>query len=146
MKSIEIQCSNCGKHFEVIPFNEVPDAMYASGCRATGVFYCSDCVRTWKDRNGKEFYEQYNNPRKMFEDWWNDTVDRQCKEENGDNVEELERAKSVIKDLMTDRYGSKCDFCIQDNNQDARCRKYFPGSGEWCCENAAWNGKIFEEL
>lgn len=61
-------------------------------------------------------------------------------------VEELERAKSVIKDLMTDRYGSKCEFCIQDNNPDARCRKYFPGSGEWCCDNAAWNGKVFEEL
>lgn len=146
MNNIECQCSNCGKRTLISNHHGASEAMYEGGYRATGAFYCAECVRTWKDRNGKEFDEQYKNPRKMFEDWWNDTVDRQCKEENGDIVEELERAKSVIKDLMTDRYGSKCEFCIQDNNPDARCRKYFPGSGEWCCDNAAWNGKVFEEL
>ncbi len=146
MNNIECQCSNCGKRILISNHHGASEAMYEGGYRATGAFYCAECVRTWKDRNGKEFDEQYKNPRKMFEDWWNDTVDRQCKEENGDIVEELERAKSVIKDLMTDRYGSKCEFCIQDNNPDARCRKYSPGSGEWCCDNAAWNGKVFEEL
>lgn len=145
MKSIEIQCSNCGKHFEVIPFNEVPDAMYASGCRATGVFYCSDCVRTWKDRNGKEFDEQYNNPRKMFEDWWNDTTEQQCKEADRSLAEKLDRANSAIKDLLTERYGSKCQFCVHNNELEARCGNR-AGYGSWCCEHAAWNGKVFEEL
>lgn len=65
------------------------------------------------------------NSRKMFEDWWNQTVEQKSKETDRSNYEELERAKSAIKDLMTDRYGSKCEFCIHDNNPDARCRKYF---------------------
>lgn len=146
MNNIECQCSNCGKHFMVTPDPEMTKVMYVAGYRATGVPYCPDCVKTWKDRNRKEFDEQYKNSAKMFENWWNDTVRQQDKETDRDIYNELERAKSAIKDLMTDRYGSKCEFCIQDNNPDARCRKYFPGSGEWCCENAAWNGKVFEEL
>ena len=146
MTKMRYQCSNCGKRFETKVERGVPEEMYAAGCMATGAFYCPDCVRTWKDRNGEEFDEQYKNSRKMFEDWWNQTVEQKSKETDRSNYEELERAKSAIKDLMTDRYGSKCEFCIHDNNPDARCRKYFPGSGEWCCENAAWNGKVFEEL
>lgn len=93
MNNIECQCSNCGKRILISNHHGASEAMYEGGYRATGAFYCAECVRTWKDRNGKEFDEQYKNPRKMFEDWWNDTVDRQCKEENGDIVEELERAK-----------------------------------------------------
>lgn len=54
------------------------------------------------------------------------------------------RAELVIKDLLTDRYGSKCQFCIHNDNPDAGCIKD-PGSGCWCEEHAAWNGKIFED-
>lgn len=54
--------------------------------------------------------------------------------------EELKEAKETIRKLLCSEYGSSCQFCIQDNNENAMCRKV-GGSGSWCCENAAWNGK-----
>lgn len=54
------------------------------------------------------------------------------------------RAELVIKDLLTDRYGFECQFCIHDDNPDAGCVKD-SGSGRWCEEHAAWSGKIFED-
>lgn len=54
--------------------------------------------------------------------------------------EELKEAKETIRKLLCSEYGSSCQFCIQDNNENAMCRKV-GGSGGWCCENAAWNGK-----
>lgn len=55
------------------------------------------------------------------------------------------RAELTIKDLLTKRYGSPCQFCVQDDNPDAGCVRY-SGSGAWCEKHAAWNGKIFEDL
>lgn len=55
-------------------------------------------------------------------------------------LKELDIAKEAIRKLLCNEYGSSCQFCIQDNNENAMCRKV-AGSGGWCCENAAWNGK-----
>lgn len=54
--------------------------------------------------------------------------------------EELKEAKETIRKLLCSEYGSLCQFCIQDENEGAMCRKV-GGSGSWCCENAKWNGK-----
>lgn len=80
---INYQCSNCGKMFESSPIPGVPQGMYYSGCRVVGnAFYCKDCVKTWKERNGKEFDEQYKNTQKMFANWWNRTVENQEKDKS----------------------------------------------------------------
>ena len=58
---IHYQCSNCGQKFQTSAMIGVPDGMYISGCRAVGdAFYCEECVKTWADRNGKPFDEQYD--------------------------------------------------------------------------------------
>jgi hypothetical protein len=60
----------------------VPDGMYISGCRAVGdAFYCEECVKTWADRNGKPFDEQYKDPIGMFTKWWNRLVDEVARAE-----------------------------------------------------------------
>lgn len=98
---IHYQCSNCGKRFQTSAIPGVPDGMFRCGCRVVGdAFYCEDCVKTWKERNGEEFDKQYKNPLGMFQKWWNREVERQaeieCKEvksykilENGDYMESL---------------------------------------------------------
>lgn len=69
---IHYQCSNCGKRFVASPIPEMPQEMYYSGCRVVGnAFYCGDCVKTWKERNGEAFDKQISNPKKQFSDWWN---------------------------------------------------------------------------
>lgn len=83
MMKISYQCSNCGQKFQVRAMVGVPDGMYISGCRAVGdAFYCEDCVKTWADRNGKPFDEQYAMPAKMFTRWWNNMVDEQARLES----------------------------------------------------------------
>lgn len=80
---IHYQCSNCGQKFQSSAIPGVPDGMYISGCRAVGdAFYCEDCVKTWADRNGKPFDEQYKYPIKMFTRWWNSMVDEQARLES----------------------------------------------------------------
>lgn len=64
------------------------------------------------------------------------TVD-ECREA----FEQLKIAKEAIRKLLCSEYGSSCQFCIQDENEDAMCRKV-GGSGSWCCENAKWNGRL----
>ena len=77
---IRYQCSNCAKRFQVSAIPGVPDGMYLNGCRVVGdAFYCEDCVKTWKSRNGEEFDIQYKEPKKMFTKWWNRIVDEQAK-------------------------------------------------------------------
>lgn len=53
---IELQCSNCGKKEKMLR----PTNFWKYGWRFTGVPYCPQCVKTWKERNGKEWNEQYN--------------------------------------------------------------------------------------
>ena len=52
---IELQCSNCGKRT-----NYKPMLFWKMGWRFTGVPYCPHCVKTWKERNGKEWNEKYD--------------------------------------------------------------------------------------
>ena len=52
---IELQCSNCGTRLSLNPTD-----FWKYGWRYTGVPYCSKCVKTWKERNGKEWNEEYN--------------------------------------------------------------------------------------
>ncbi len=74
-KKIFIQCSNCGFHFEVRPMCGICEGMYYSGNRAVGsAFYCEECVKTWKDRNGRDFDDDIENPSKQFVNWWNNKV------------------------------------------------------------------------
>lgn len=76
---IQYTCSNCGKHFQTSAMVGVPEGMYLLGCRVVGdAFYCEDCVKTWNERNGKEFDDQYKDPKGMFAKWWNRTVDIQA--------------------------------------------------------------------
>lgn len=58
-----------------------------------------------------------------------------------EKLEELEKAKEVIRKLLCSEYGSTCQFCIHVENPDAMCSN-IGGSGSWCCENSRWNGKI----
>lgn len=52
---IELQCSNCGTRLSLNPTE-----FWKYGWRYTGVPYCPHCVKTWAERNGKEWNEQYN--------------------------------------------------------------------------------------
>lgn len=56
-------------------------------------------------------------------------------------MEKLPIAEETIRKLLCSEYGSSCQFCIHDNNDDAMCSK-IGGSGSWCCENAKWNGRL----
>lgn len=51
--------------------------------------------------------------------------------------EKLENAKEDIRKLLCSEYGSSCDFCVHDENEDAICCNV-GGSGSWCCKNARW--------
>ena len=96
---IEFLCSNCGKSHMTRPMVGIPHGMFSLGYRAVGdAFYCDNCVRTWKERNGKEFDEQYPDAPHMFAMLWNKTVKQAAEKEgvavksyrqmsNGDYVE-----------------------------------------------------------
>ena len=76
--TISYQCSNCGQRGVAIPFPGIPESMFFEGFRAHGdVLYCPDCVKTWKERNGAEYDEQYKDPPHLFAMWWNKQVQMQ---------------------------------------------------------------------
>lgn len=62
-----------------------------------------------------------------------DKVVRQFEKENAE-------MREAIRKLLCSEYGSSCEFCIQDSNDNAKCRKV-GGSGSWCCENAAYDNE-----
>ena len=68
---IEWRCSNCGRAMKSKP---EPYKLFKQGCRATGVGYCPDCVKTWKERNGAEFDEEYADPERLFVTWFCDEM------------------------------------------------------------------------
>lgn len=81
--TISYQCSNCGQQGWTIPFLGIPESMFLEGFRAHGdVLYCPDCVKTWKERNGAEYAEQYNNPPHLFAMWWNRQVQAQISDKS----------------------------------------------------------------
>lgn len=76
---IRYQCSNCGQRFVVSAMVGVPHGMYFGGSRVVGdAYYCEECVKTWPQRNGKRFDDQYKDPWGMFVKWWNKTVKDQA--------------------------------------------------------------------
>ena len=80
---IEYQCSNCGKWERVSAMVGIPEGMFALGYRAVGdALYCPDCVKSWAERNGKPFDEQYKDAGHMFAEWWNATVLKKAKAEH----------------------------------------------------------------
>ena len=55
--------------------------------------------------------------------------------------EKLPVAEEAIKKLLCSEYGSSCQFCIHDSDEEAVCCN-IGGSGSWCCKNAKWNGRL----
>lgn len=59
-------------------------------------------------------------------------------------IEELEAerdaAVEAIRKMLSEEYGTICEFCAHDKNKDALCAKPANGSGGWCCQNARWRG------
>ena len=81
MTKIHYSCSNCGKREVTSAMAGVPDGMYSLGYRAHGdVLYCPDCVKTWKERNGAEYDEQYKDPHHLFAMWWNNLLASQIED------------------------------------------------------------------
>ena len=75
---IRYRCSNCGKSEQTRAVLGVPDGMFYAGYRAHGdALYCPDCVKTWKERNGAEYDEEYKDPPHLFALWWNKQVQAQ---------------------------------------------------------------------
>lgn len=75
MTKLHYTCSNCGKHEIISAKAGTPHEMYSLGYRAIGsALYCPKCVKTWKERNGKDFDEQIANPTTQFASWWNDLL------------------------------------------------------------------------
>ena len=80
---IEYQCSNCGKWEKVSAMVGIPHGMFALGYRAVGdALYCPECVKSWAERNGKPFDEQYKDVGHLFSVWWNNKVKRQAEIEH----------------------------------------------------------------
>ena len=80
---IEYQCSNCGKLEKTSAMVGIPEGMFGLGYRAVGdALYCPDCVKSWAERNGKPFDEQYKDAGHMFAVWWNAKVLQKAKAEH----------------------------------------------------------------
>lgn len=58
-------------------------------------------------------------------------------------VEELKAAKEDIRKLLSSEYDSSCQFCIQNEDEDAICCN-IGGRGSWCYENAMWKSHRLE--
>lgn len=78
MSKLFCQCSNCGTSFYTSAAVGVPHGMYYEGYRAVGdALYCPECVKNWKDRNGREFDKDIKDPSHLFATWWNNQVQKQ---------------------------------------------------------------------
>lgn len=68
-----------------------------------------------------------------------DTLETQQK-----RIAELEAERNAavetIRKILSEEYGTICEFCAHDKNKDALCAKPANGSGGWCCQNARWRG------
>ena len=77
MTKIHYQCSSCGKTESVRAMVGIPHGMFGLGYRAVGdALYCPDCVKSWEERNGVPFDEQYTSPGTLFARWWNRKVEQ----------------------------------------------------------------------
>lgn len=126
---IELQCSNCGNRETKLPMS-----FWRKGWRYTGATYCPHCVETWKERNGKEWNEQYDEEQ-MKDEFYEYLFDKIEKEkvdgtkyaiyENEDSIVNcLNDIKNEIWDIqkrLDENYESLEDCLVSDlldHNQD----------------------------
>lgn len=126
---IELQCSNCGTRLSLNPTE-----FWKYGWRFTGVPYCPQCVKTWKERNGKEWNEQYNEElmKDIFYQYLFDKIssekldsERYVIYENKESfVRDLNEIRDKIVDIkgsLSSNYQNLADSFVSDvleNNQD----------------------------
>lgn len=89
----ELQCSNCGNRESLNP-----TSFWKKGWRYTGVPYCHHCVETWKERNGKEWNEEYDEEemKDKFFEYLFDKVEI----DNNDNYDIFTNRKITNADLI----------------------------------------------
>ena len=127
---IELQCSNCGTRLSLNPTD-----FWKYGWRYTGVPYCPNCVKTWKERNGKEWNEQYdeNQMKDKFYEYLFDKIEMEkvdgtkyaiyenkdsfAKELN-DIYDEIENIKDKVNDDYKDIEESNVSDLIEDNQDN----------------------------
>lgn len=126
---IELQCSNCGTRLSLNPTE-----FWKYGWRFTGVPYCPQCVKTWKERNGKEWNEQYNEElmKDIFYQYLFDKIssekldsERYVIYENKESfVRDLNKIRDKIVEIkgsLSRNYQNLADSFVSDvleNNQD----------------------------
>lgn len=127
---IELQCSNCGNRETLYP-----PYFWKKGWRYTGVPYCHHCVETWKERNGKEWNEQYDEEqmKDLFYEYLFDKIEMEkvdgtkyaiyenkdsfAKELN-DIYDEIENIKNKLNDDYKDIEESYVSDLIEDNKDN----------------------------
>ena len=62
-------------------------------------------------------------------------------EECREAMNKLPVAEETIRKLLCSDYDSSCQFCIQNNDEDAICCN-IGGSESWCSKNAKWVGRL----
>ena len=127
---IELQCSNCGKRT-----NYKPMLFWKMGWRFTGVPYCPHCVETWKERNGKEWNEQYDEEemKDEFYEYLFSKIDMKKEEDDkfaiyenkdsftkelNDIYDEIENIKNKLYDDYKDIEESYVSDLIEDNQDN----------------------------
>ena len=93
---IELQCSNCGTRLSLNPTD-----FWKYGWRYTGVPYCPQCIKTWKERNGKEWNEQYNEEQ-MKDEFYEYLFDKIEKEKVDDTKYAIYENKNSIVNCLND--------------------------------------------
>jgi hypothetical protein len=100
---IHYQCSNCGAHEQTLAVVGGPEGMFYLGYRAHGdVLYCPDCVKTWKERNGEEYDEQYKDAQHLFTVWWNRQMQITARID-------ADKGVKIMDNRINQRYGSRTE-------------------------------------
>lgn len=124
---IELQCSNCGTRLSLNPTD-----FWKEEWRFTGVPYCPHCVETWKERNGKEWNEQYDEEQMKdeFYEYLFDKIEKKKVDgtkyaiyENKDNfsksIESIKYDLDKIQNNLEDNFNDLYD-CFISNLEEAR--------------------------
>jgi hypothetical protein len=98
---ISYQCSNCGVHEQTSAVVGVPEGMFYLGYRAHGdVLYCPNCVKTWKERNGMEYDEQYKDAQHLFAVWWNRKMQITARNDADKGVKIMDKMLTIVKQYV----------------------------------------------
>lgn len=91
---IELQCSNCGERLSL-----EPTEFWKDGWRFTGVPYCPHCIKSWKERNGQEWNEQYDG-EKMKDKFYEYLFDKiEIEQRESEEYVVYENKDSITKEL-----------------------------------------------